>query len=94
MAEEHPMRGLSRCDPREGRTEITDIVLLRPPGFYRLWVMLNGPDWAAIRYDEEARPDWVWRGTWSGDALSVASVSAYDPIAHASACELLFGTHP
>lgn len=52
--------------------------------------MLHGPQWIAVHYDGEARPDWVWRGTWSGDVLTVTSVSPYDRYAHASACEMLF----
>ena len=88
------MRDLYPCYGEDDRTRITSLLILHLRGFYRLWAMLNGPHWVAIHYDEEARPDWVWRGTWSGDNLSVASVSLYDPVAHVSACDLLFGARP
>lgn len=94
IAEEHPLREIYRCSQEDGRTQIIAILIQHPPGFYRLWAKLRGSDWVAIRYDAEARPDWVWRGTWSGDELRVASVSAFDPAAHASACDLLFRTLP
>jgi len=94
IAAEHPTGSRNFCDPDDGRTEVVDFLILRPPGFYRLWTMLRGPDWVAIRYDGEARPDWVWRGTWSGDNLSVVSAAAYDPVAHVSGCDLLFRARP
>ncbi len=94
IAQEQPTGGSYVCKPEDGRTEIAEFLILRPSEFYRLWTVLKGPDWVAIHYDGEARPDWVWRGTWSGDDLSVASVVSYDPVAHASGCDLLFRRHP
>jgi len=94
IASEHPTGNRHRCDPDDDRTEIAAFLIFRPAGFYRLWTMLRGPDWVAIHYDGEARPDWVWRGTWSGDDLSIASVVAYDPVAHVSGCDLLFRAQP
>ncbi|MBI4611335.1 MAG: hypothetical protein HY726_20285 [Candidatus Rokubacteria bacterium] len=91
LAEDRTTHGIYRCDPAQGRNEVVAVVLIRPAEFYRFWTMLKGPDWIAIHYDAEARPDWVWRGTWSGDDLSVTRVSRFDPVAHASACDLLFG---
>ncbi len=94
IAKEPTTRGVARCNPDDSHTEIVAILIVHPPGFYRLWAMLTGPEWAAVRYDEEARPDWVWRGSWSGDTLSVVSVSPYDAVAHDSGCTLLFRTRP
>ena len=91
---EDPVRDLYLCDAKDSRTRITAFLILYPQGFYRLWAMLDGHEWVAIRYDEEARPDLVWRGTWSADNLSVSSVGSYDPVRHLSACDLLFGTRP
>lgn len=92
LAEDRTTHGIYRCDPSGGRNEIVSVVLLRPAGFYRFWAVLKGPDWVALHYDAEARPDWVWSGTWSDDDLSVTTVSPYNPVAHASACDLLFPT--
>ncbi len=64
-----------------------------PQGFYRVWAMLHGREWMAVRYNGEARPDWVWRGTWAGDILTVTSALPYDVYAHASACDVLFGSN-
>ncbi|MBI2153177.1 MAG: hypothetical protein HYU24_05660 [Candidatus Rokubacteria bacterium] len=80
------------CNPENPRTRITTLFIERPQGFYRFGAMAHGPEWMAVRYDVEARPDWVWRGTWSGDVLTVTSVSPYDRYGHASACEVLFGS--
>ena len=93
IAEERPIGDTGFCNSRDNDTQIAALLInvRGTQGFYRLWAMLRGPKWVAIHYDGEGRPDWVWRGAWSGDALSVASVSPYDPVAHSSACDLLFG---
>ncbi|MGH7262334.1 MAG: hypothetical protein ACREH7_00225 [Candidatus Rokuibacteriota bacterium] len=85
---------VDRCNPADDRTRITAFFIQGSREFYRLWAMLNGRDWVAVHYDGEARPDWVWLGVWAGDDLVVRSVVSYDPVTHASACELLFGTRP
>jgi len=92
IAAEHPIGQLYPCDPNDGRTAITAFFVERSREFFRIWIRLRGPDWVAVHFDEEARPDWVWHGTWSGDLLRVSSVAAFDPVAHASACDLLFNT--
>ena len=94
IAAEHPSGSVFRCDQNDGRTGVAAIFVDHPPEFFRIWFQLSGPDWVAIRFNGEARPDWVWRGTWSGDHLRVGSASAYDPVAHASACDLLFNASP
>ncbi len=85
---------VARCNPTDDRTRVTAFFIQHPRGFYRLWAMHNGRDWVAVHYDGEARPDWVWRGVWAGDDLIVGSVFSYDPVAHASACKILFGPRP
>ena len=94
IAAERPIGDTGLCNSEDNNTQIVALLIQmpHPNGFYRMWAMLRGPKWVAIRYDGEGRPDWVWRGTWSGDDLSVASGSLYDPGAHSSACELLFGS--
>ena len=92
IAREHPTGEVNLCKPENPRTRMTALFIGRPRGFYRFWAMIHGPEWMAVRYDGEARPEWVWRGTWSGDVLTVTSVSPYDRYAHASACEVLFGS--
>ena len=94
IAREHSVGEVERCNPTDDRTRITAFFIQRPRGFYRLWAMLGGRDWVAVHYDGEARPDWVWRGVWTGDDLVVRSVASFDPVAHASACDLLFGSRP
>ena len=91
IAEEHPGGSVGVCIPNDDATRLAALLIERPPDFYRFWAMLDGPAWVAIHYDGEARPDWVWHGIWSGDNLRVASVSPYDPTAHASVCDLFFG---
>ena len=91
---EYSLGEVNLCNPRDSRTRITEFFIQRPRGFYRLWAMLHGRDWVAVHYDGSARPDWVWRGVWSGDDLVVRSVASFDPVAHASACELLFEPRP
>ena len=94
IAEERPVGDTGFCNSQDNDTQIvaTLIQTHRHDGFYRMWAMLRGPKRVAIHYDGEGRPAWVWRGTWSGDDLSVASGSGYDPGAHSSACEILFGS--
>lgn len=94
VARESPHRDLGQCQPRNSRSSVVAFLMSRPQGFYRLYVMLHGPRWIALHYDEDAVPDRVWYGTWSGDHLLVTSASPYDPIAHASACDALFDHHP
>ena len=90
---QEPMAGeVNLCNPENPRTRVTAFFIHRPMGFYRVWAMTHGREWMAVRYDGDARPEWVWRGTWAGDVLAVTSVSPYDRSAHASACEVLFGT--
>ncbi len=90
IAQERPAGYIANCNPQNERTRIAELVIRQPRGFYRLWAALNGSEWMAIHYDGEAHPEWVWRGTWSGDALTVTRVSPYDPYTHASACDVLF----
>lgn len=90
IAQEHSAGGQARCTSGNNSTEVAEFLIFRTPGFYRIWAMLAGREWVAVHYDGDARPDWVWRGTWTGDTLSVASVAAYDPAAHHSGCDLLF----
>lgn len=90
IAQEHSVSGRARCVFENEGTEVAEFFVFRAPGFYRIWAMLQGRDWVAVHYDGDARPDWVWRGTWSGDTLSVAAAGAYDPAAHHSGCDLLF----
>ncbi len=86
---------VERCNPLDDRTKFTAFFIQGSQEFYRLWAMLDGRrDWVAVHYDGDARPDWVWRGIWAGDDLVVRSVVLYDPVAHASACELLFENKP
>ncbi len=94
MVAEHSIAGIGVCNPYDDGTRLTALLIGRGSGFYRFWAVLNGPAWLAIHYDDEARPDWVWRGSWAGDRLQVASVSPYDPAAHPSACEILFEAGP
>lgn len=94
IAREYSVGEINRCDPADDRTRIAEFVIQRSMGFYRLWATLHGHDWVAVHYDGEARPDWVWRGTWTGDNLVEGSVVSYDPVAHASACTLLFESRP
>ena len=92
---EHSVGEVDRCNPIDDRTRFTAFFIQGSREFYRLWAMLDGRrDWIAVHYDGDARPDWVWRGVWAGDDLVVRSVVSYDPVAHASACELLFGPRP
>lgn len=92
IAQEQPAGDVGLCNPEDDHTKITAMFIGRPPGFYRMWAMLDGPEWLAVHYDGDARPDWVWRGTWAGDRLTVTWVSPFDPYAHASACHVLFGS--
>ena len=92
IGQERPAGDMDLCNPENPRTRIAAMIIHHPQGFYRLWAMLHGPEWMAVHYDGEARPDWVWRGTWSGDVLAVTSVSPFDPYGHASACDVLFGS--
>ena len=92
IAQEPIVGEVNLCNPENPRTRITALFIDRPMGFYRLWAVIHGREWMAVSYDGDARPEWVWRGTWAGDALTVTSVSPYDRYAHASACEVLFGT--
>lgn len=94
LAAEASVRDLYECREAEHTTHVTELLIFRPAGFYRLWTMLHGAEWIAIHYDREARPDWVWRGTWFGDLLSVVSGSSYDQATHLSACDLLFQPRP
>jgi len=93
IAEERPIGDTGFCDSRDTDTQITALLITMHDSqeFYRLWAMVRGPEWVAIHYDGEGRPGRVWRGTWSGNDLTVASEAPYDPVAHSSACELLFG---
>lgn len=90
IAQEHSVGGRARCISGNDHTEVAEFLVFRAPGFYRIWAMLQGREWVAVHYDGDARPDWVWRGTWSEDTLSVASAVAYDPTVHRSGCDLLF----
>jgi hypothetical protein len=90
IAREEPAAHVAHCVPGDDGTRVTAFFIGRAPEFYQVWATVSGPDWVAVHYNGEGRPDWVWRGAWSGDRLSVASVSAYDPVAHATACDMLF----
>lgn len=94
IAREYSLGEVELCNPTDHHTRIAAFVIHRPRGFYRLWATLHAQDWVAVHYDGQARPDWVWRGVWSGDDLLVRSVASYDPVAHASACDLLFDSRP
>ena len=92
---ERSLGEVERCNPLDEQTKFTAFFIQGSREFYRLWAMLDGRhDWIAVHYDGDARPDWVWLGIWAGDDLLVRSVVSYDPVAHASACELLFGSRP
>jgi hypothetical protein len=90
IAQEEPTANVAHCVPGDDGTRVTAFLIGRAPEFYQVWATVSGPDWVAVHYNGEGRPDWVWHGVWSGDRLSVAAVSAYDPVAHATACDMLF----